>query len=511
MKKKPKVNEVNEFLEIARDFQDPLEVLRESLSNSYDANATEVVIKIRTAEHGSDIIIDDNGEGMTRRDLESFFDLGNSRKSGSIGYKGHGTKIFYKSDQIVVNTSRDNTTLRAVMDDPWEKLNNEQLPEYEVSETERRRINPGTLIRITSFKSGQGFEPKSLTYNKIHHYLTWKTIGGSTAHYFRDDAHEMEITVSLDKSIDDTRKSVVMSNKMDLPAEQLESTDGRFPTERMCRHFGPSTLKINLPDGSATDLQIVGMVGGKAARNELPTYGRHSAQFGIWLAKDHIGVERYNEAISSDNEFLHFFFIANCQDLELSANREQIRNKSGVVYQAITDELDHYMSKVAEHPWVREYLEERKHAELERRAVSQGDSVDTRQARIEERTAFTPSNPAEVIAVLERSNHQTLEPIHIADFNPSADINAIVESSAGLSPASISVSMSQTFADKTLPLLNTDAIVCWDYGDPDYLRQLEREGYLGGDIEFNLDANYIVYHNGSRHEIDIVRVADRTE
>jgi len=31
--KTPQVNEVNEFLEIASDFEDPLEVIRESLSN----------------------------------------------------------------------------------------------------------------------------------------------------------------------------------------------------------------------------------------------------------------------------------------------------------------------------------------------------------------------------------------------------------------------------------------------------------------------------------------------
>ena len=96
--KTPKVNEVNEFLEIASDFEDPLEVIRESLSNSYDAGATEVEITIRDRPMGSEIIIEDNGEGMDYEDLESFFDLGNSTKrgrgDGSIGYKGHGTKIF---------------------------------------------------------------------------------------------------------------------------------------------------------------------------------------------------------------------------------------------------------------------------------------------------------------------------------------------------------------------------------------------------------------------------------
>ena len=76
--KTPKVNEVNEFLEIASDFEDPLELIRESLSNSHDANATEVEITIRDRPAGSEIIIEDNGDGMDHEDLESFFDLGNS-------------------------------------------------------------------------------------------------------------------------------------------------------------------------------------------------------------------------------------------------------------------------------------------------------------------------------------------------------------------------------------------------------------------------------------------------
>ncbi|WP_209309589.1 hypothetical protein [Haloarcula amylovorans] len=56
----PKVNEVNEFLEIASDFEDPLEVIRESLSNAYDADATEVGSTIRNRPGGLDIIIEED-------------------------------------------------------------------------------------------------------------------------------------------------------------------------------------------------------------------------------------------------------------------------------------------------------------------------------------------------------------------------------------------------------------------------------------------------------------------
>jgi hypothetical protein len=510
MKMRPRVNEVNEFLEIASDFEDPLEVIRESLSNAYDANATEVLITIRTGEQGSDIIIDDDGVGMSRRDLKSFFDLGNSRKKDSIGHKGHGTKIFYKSEEIVVQTSNGESLLRAVMDRPWQKLNDGQLPEYELTEADGEEGFTGTHIRIQGFKSGLGFEPSSLTYNKIHHYLAWKTIAGSTAHYFGDQTHSMGVKVDLDESIDDTRDMLVIPKQFKLPAEQLDPDKGKFPTERMCRHFGPTTLAVELPDGSTTTLEIIGMAGGKAARDELPTYGRHSAQFGVWLAKDHIKVERFNEAISADNVFMHFFFIANCQDFELSANREKIRNKSSAVFQAATEELDHYMSKVVEHPWTKEYLIHRKNAEIERRAESHADSIERRRSRVEGLTEFIPRNTTEVVAALERTNITARTPVRIADFSPAADINAIAECSGELYSASVCVSMAEPFGNESLSPLNTEMIICWEYGDLDVLRQLEREGYLGGEIEFDFEGERIIYDNGRRHEIEIIHLEERT-
>jgi len=42
---RPRVNEAREFLEIAKDFKDPKEIIREALSNSWDAGATRVTLK----------------------------------------------------------------------------------------------------------------------------------------------------------------------------------------------------------------------------------------------------------------------------------------------------------------------------------------------------------------------------------------------------------------------------------------------------------------------------------
>lgn len=511
--KTPKVNEVNEFLEIASDFEDPLEVIRESLSNSYDAGATEVDITIRDRPIGSEIIIDDNGEGMDYEDLESFFDLGNStkrgREDGSIGYKGHGTKIFYKSERVLVNTTKDGTNLRAQMDQPWEKLNDRTMPEYEVSERSVKDGNSGTLIQITGFKSGRGFSPTSLTYNKIEHYLKWKTLAGSTAHFFVDDFHDMDITVSLGDEIDDTRDKLPTDNKLEFPDEQLEPGDGKFPEARMCKHYPPRELSVETEEGDETTIQVVGMVGGKDARNELPTYGKHSVQFGVWLAKDHIKVERLNEAISHDNEFLHFFFIANCPGIELSANREKVRNKSSPVYQKIEEELSHYLSKIASDPWFKNYLNQRRRAKLSRRAESQQSSIEEREEQIDKREEFSPSNKFEVILGLERSNRRGTEPkIVVEDYDPEAEVDALVRQDDSIYASTIHHRLTDHFeADK--PLESVDKIICWSYGDRDQLSELERHGYYGGEISFDLDTNRLTYKNGHKKIIHVVRVRDR--
>lgn len=505
MKKTPKVNKVNEFLEIASDFEDPLEVIRESLSNSYDAEATEVAITIRNSAEGSDIIIEDDGYGMNERDLESFFDLGNSRKTDAIGYKGHGTKIFYKSDRIEVTTVHDGTSYRAVMEDPWEKLNRKELPQYEVSAESVRPGNPGTKIKISNFRSGQGFDAEELTYNKIHHYLKWKTIAGSTAHVFGDDQRDMEITVTLSDDIDDTRDTLVTGNRLEFPEEQLEPGDGDFPAERMCKHYPAQEIEFDY-DGGTSTVQIVGLVGGKAARNELPTYGRHSAQFGVWLAKDHIKVEQVNDVVSHDNEYIHFFFVANCQDLELSANRETVRNKASPLYRNLKEEIGYYISKVAQDPWFKDYLEYRKEGKYRRRSDSLESSLKDRRERLN-KGDFQAENRAEIVLALERANRRFRSfDISVEDFDPEADIQAILRDNGQLQNAAVHPRLTDLFESET-PLDNVDVVVCWESGDLAELREYERHGYFGGEVSFDFEASSFQYRNGNTSHLEFIEVS----
>ena len=106
----PKVNESAEFQEIASDFGDPLELFREAFNNAYDWGATESKIIITVSEiRGQDkLVIEliDNGTGMSRDTIiNHFWNLGDSksrRNQYAIGEKGHGTKIYLRSDKVLV-------------------------------------------------------------------------------------------------------------------------------------------------------------------------------------------------------------------------------------------------------------------------------------------------------------------------------------------------------------------------------------------------------------------------
>jgi nitrogen fixation/metabolism regulation signal transduction histidine kinase len=68
---RPKVNEAREFLEIAKDFKDAKEIMREALSNSWDAKADRVSVKFdlmrRPGTNRKKIVVEvtDNGDGMS--------------------------------------------------------------------------------------------------------------------------------------------------------------------------------------------------------------------------------------------------------------------------------------------------------------------------------------------------------------------------------------------------------------------------------------------------------------
>lgn len=172
----PGVDQVQEFIEIAHDFSNPLDLVREAISNSYDAKASLLRIVFEgVKEHGDNVLritLEDDGVGMDSTTIKAFFDLGNSTRRGdsdSIGEKGHGTKVYFNSAEVAVTTRCGTKQLSAVMKEPYRKLFNRELPTITIEESETTE-KPGTTIVIKGYNNNRR---ERFTHQILKDYIYW--------------------------------------------------------------------------------------------------------------------------------------------------------------------------------------------------------------------------------------------------------------------------------------------------------------------------------------------------
>lgn len=157
---KPTVNETQEFIEIAFDFSNPLDLVREAISNAFDATANHIKIGFESimdcGEKILKITLEDNGYGMNLDGLQSFFDLGNSMSrddDSKIGEKGHGTKVYLNCNNIKVETLKEKVLYTAIMNEPKRKLHNREIPMVDVEEVSTEEEGSWTRITILGYNN----------------------------------------------------------------------------------------------------------------------------------------------------------------------------------------------------------------------------------------------------------------------------------------------------------------------------------------------------------------------
>lgn len=119
--------------ELSVNRKDPCEVVRELISNSYDAGATQ--IKIYTLLQYDGFIFFDNGTGISQvrgkndiSPMDAFFSIGYSTKvkGGSVGYKCQGSKLCFACSKFALLTrcedSQDNAWDYVDIDNPKQNL-----------------------------------------------------------------------------------------------------------------------------------------------------------------------------------------------------------------------------------------------------------------------------------------------------------------------------------------------------------------------------------------------------
>jgi hypothetical protein len=158
----PSVDQVQEYIEIAGDFSNPLDLVREAISNAFDARAVSMSISFDVIkELGNNVLqikLEDDGIGMDSSTIKAFFDLGNSshrNDADKIGEKGHGTKVYFNSAEVKVSTVSEGRKISATMAEPYRKLYNREPPNVEIVEEPALNEPNGTIVLIKGYNNNR--------------------------------------------------------------------------------------------------------------------------------------------------------------------------------------------------------------------------------------------------------------------------------------------------------------------------------------------------------------------
>ena len=359
------VNVGKEIAEISSDFANPIEVVREALHNAHDAGATEVRIRAVTqrlpdARRVLNLEFIDDGFGMNENVLAKFFGLGFSDKPSIpgrrlIGFKGHGTKIYYQSqDLFVASKTLDGPLVVAVLRNARTKINQKQIPDPEYfigpeaeNAAKANHLNlpreQGTVVRLVDFTPDSSRLIDGFKKVNLENYIRWFTVYGSFEHVVRKATPTPPFKLYLQGTGDEHESLVDFGHPLpptdSTDLKSLKKHDDRRPFNYFSKLFRFPQYEIE--DGYSIDVLML-FEGRRARLDRDKCISRQRAgglyteeeRYGIWLCKDFIPVERRFEWLL-DDECPHLtgdlgrpLVFVNSQDFQLIANRGSVGNSS---------------------------------------------------------------------------------------------------------------------------------------------------------------------------------------
>ena len=439
----PEINAAHEFVEIAKNFKRPQELLREAISNSWDANANSVSVDLQavTLPHEGrgkpkrrvNVKIWDDGDGMDDTEIHYFFNLGDSHKpKNAIGSKGHGTKMYYRSAGIRVLTHKGAVKVSARMASPWDSLLAGHVPNYSYKVGTNPDGGRGTTINIDAFDTlPREFED----LNEVLGFLQWNTVCGSVAEFLGAKTRSMKVTLNLPGG----SASPMIETGFRLPPENKEMSSG---TSDVVKYF-QAEKQIDCGETSAGERVVVdfrAILLGDAARSFIPkTY----EQTGLWLCKDYILIERYNDLIEAvaggEYWYRSFLVFANCQQFDLTANRNEIQ--ADEAWELATEGIKKLFTKVWTDPFTKGFFEAKKKEDEEQGIKKKQEEMQKRFEAYNQRPALTvktpvpgllpkaPRNEAETTLVLQAlisANNKAID-FKLAEYDAHQGTDALIE------------------------------------------------------------------------------------
>jgi len=415
------VNKGYELFQIITDFGNPLELFREAFQNAYDEGAKAVFCRVYEKEKlsGKELIIDiwNNGEGLERERVACFFDLANSSKiddnkmplKGKLGYKGHGSKIYFNSDKVHICSKYKDNYWAIKLEKPMNQLEktgtlhySDFLDPHELEISLPDDWEKGFFVRIIGHKHFNSQHTMfKLNHKNLRDYSKWYTVFGTIRTLFDEELKERGIKLYINglnmlsfknefnnlEKIDPIPKFEIINN---IEYEILE-LGHTFPDERYMESSMKNYAKeihstkpyyeyysrmiINEEVSCTNNMNfrlIVNIEGYETKRRYdvlLTKRGKprtdithtDSERYGIWACKGGIPVERVDEWLEGGKggyTFMHAFI--DCDDLNLTANRGSIQNSGIEKIEIIKNELNQIFSN----PKIKDAIEQR--SEIER-------------------------------------------------------------------------------------------------------------------------------------------------
>ncbi|WP_411824680.1 ATP-binding protein [Leptospira sp. 'Mane'] len=533
----PKVDQTQEFIEIANDFSNPLELVREAISNSYDAKADRIRIIFEVIkELGEPILkisLSDNGKGMDLEGLQSFFDLGNSTKRNdidTIGEKGHGTKVYFNCKRLELQTSNGKDAYLATMEDPFRKLYNRELPTIEVKKIESRP--QGTEITIYGYNNNRR---DKFTHSILKDYIQWYTKHGSIDHKFSKDITKLQLYLKgLEKS---EEEEIIQGHHFPSESDNITTLFNNYLTKAPDYYSKQIIRSGSLKNFPEIKFHAIFSIEGKYIKygyNEMlrrPGYtapeGSYTIQerYGLWLCKDFIPIQRKNEWITfKGSEYTKFHAFINCQDLRLTANRGSIDNTPSEIINDIKNEVTKiYESILSSDDWTSiEWLEDEAFAYQTKEKEAKNFSWRIKKvnrsniAYYENIQLVEPERESGVFAIFLQINllNNSIFPFTIIDYDTHEGIDVIVKSKSSNLAGSASSKLFYVEFKRTLSngfnhsFENLHSIICWDTDikHEDILKDInneERKMMIISPIDENDYTRYYLENPRKAHRIEV--------
>lgn len=397
------VNIGYELYQIITDFGEPLEIFREAFQNAFDENATRIFCRVYEKKRmsGTELIIDiwNNGEPLKKENIDNFFGLAKSTKinndnmpiEGKLGYKGHGSKIFFNANKIHICSKNHSEEWAVELDSPLEQLEDKNIYSYsDIYDATTLGISlptdweQGFMVRIIAPRHFNTQHTKfKLNHAYLRDYIKWYTVIGSLRPLFDKNLQSKDIKLYLSglKEDDFCRNYCTLEVIDPIPA--FESVNGiNYEVITLGHYFPPNrysesamksyvkTIKSNkayydyysrtiyndtvVCSNNTSFRLIIHLEGYETkrkydillskrgrARNELTH--TDSERYGLWVCKGGVPVEKVDNWIEGgkgSGSYTYMQAFIDCDDFQLTANRGSIQNSEIEKIEIIKSQLN---------------------------------------------------------------------------------------------------------------------------------------------------------------------------